>query len=208
MDFGLRCALAHGTGAIRTHLDSIGKQTAISWPVFAEMRQNWDGIIALQATSLFAIDSCSTTRTSSARSWRPPRATRAISAASPSPARPRASAPTPPSTASSRPPIREGLDLDFHVDESDLPEARTLERVAEAAIRNRFPNKLLCGHCCSASLLDDVDLSRLIDKVAQARIAVVSLPMCNMYLQDRESGRTPRWRGWRPCTSSRRRASR
>src|SRR5438552_3080325 len=31
MDFSLRCAFAHGTGAIRTHIDSIGKQTAISW---------------------------------------------------------------------------------------------------------------------------------------------------------------------------------
>jgi cytosine deaminase len=28
-----------------------------------------------------------------------------------------------------------------------------------------------------------------------AGIAVVSLPMCNLYLQDRVPGRTPRWRG-------------
>ncbi|MFX4381294.1 amidohydrolase family protein, partial [Acinetobacter baumannii] len=28
-----------------------------------------------------------------------------------------------------------------------------------------------------------------------AGLAVVSLPMCNMYLQDRTAGRTPRWRG-------------
>src|SRR5262249_28267708 len=41
MDFSLRCAFAHGTGAIRTHLDSLGKQAAISWPVFAEMREQW-----------------------------------------------------------------------------------------------------------------------------------------------------------------------
>jgi cytosine deaminase len=37
------------------------------------------------------------------------------------------------------------------------------------------------------------------DRVAEAEIAVVSLPMCNMYLQDRvppgEAPRTPRWRG-------------
>jgi cytosine deaminase len=37
--------------------------------------------------------------------------------------------------------------------------------------------------------------ARLIDKVARAGLAVVSLPMCNMYLQDRQSDRTPRWRG-------------
>ena len=33
------------------------------------------------------------------------------------------------------------------------------------------------------------------DRVAEAGIAVVSLPMCNLYLQDRHAGRTPRWRG-------------
>jgi len=32
-------------------------------------------------------------------------------------------------------------------------------------------------------------------RVREAGITVVSLPMCNMYLQDRHSGRTPRWRG-------------
>ena len=32
--------------------------------------------------------------------------------------------------------------------------------------------------------------------MAAAGVAIVSLPMCNMYLQDRkEPGRTPRWRG-------------
>jgi cytosine deaminase len=32
-------------------------------------------------------------------------------------------------------------------------------------------------------------------RVRDAGISVVSLPMCNMYLQDRHAGRTPRWRG-------------
>src|SRR6187402_178888 len=56
MDFALRCAFAHGTGALRTHIDSYPKQTPISWPLFAEMREAWKGRIALQAVSLFPID--------------------------------------------------------------------------------------------------------------------------------------------------------
>src|SRR5690606_36026530 len=56
MEFALRCAYAHGTGAIRTHLDSIGKQTAITWPVFAEVREAWKDRIALQAVSLYPAD--------------------------------------------------------------------------------------------------------------------------------------------------------
>ena len=31
--------------------------------------------------------------------------------------------------------------------------------------------------------------------MARAGLSVVSLPMCNMFLQDRAAGRTPRWRG-------------
>lgn len=38
-------------------------------------------------------------------------------------------------------------------------------------------------------------MRRAIDLVARAGLAVVSLPMCNLYLQDRQAGRTPRWRG-------------
>src|SRR5947209_11203674 len=56
MDFALRCAFAHGTGALRTHIDSYPKQTPISWPLFAEMREQWKGRIALQAVSLYPID--------------------------------------------------------------------------------------------------------------------------------------------------------
>ena len=52
MDFALRCAFAHGTGAIRTQIDSLGKQTAISWPVFEEGRAAWKGRIELQAAAL------------------------------------------------------------------------------------------------------------------------------------------------------------
>ncbi len=38
MEFSLRCAFAHGTAAIRTHLDSLPPQDEISWPVFRELR--------------------------------------------------------------------------------------------------------------------------------------------------------------------------
>jgi cytosine deaminase len=38
-------------------------------------------------------------------------------------------------------------------------------------------------------------VTKTLDLVKQAGIGIVSLPMCNLYLQDRESGRTPRWRG-------------
>jgi cytosine/creatinine deaminase len=56
----------------------------------------------------------------------------------------------------------------------------------------------VAGHCCSLALQDDEDRDRVIGRLGEARMAVVSLPMCNMYLQDRTLGRTPRWRGVAP----------
>ena len=56
MDFCLRTAYAHGTSAVRTHLDSVDPQIAISWPVAAKMRELWRGRIELQAAPLFSIE--------------------------------------------------------------------------------------------------------------------------------------------------------
>src|SRR5215470_3438265 len=56
MEFGLRCSYAHGTQAVRTHLDSLGPQAAISWPVMRAMRDAWKGRVELQATILVPID--------------------------------------------------------------------------------------------------------------------------------------------------------
>jgi cytosine deaminase len=198
MDFALRCAFAHGTGAVRTHLDSIGKQTEISWAAFDEVRQAWKDRIALQAVTLLPVDMAvddepqfrSIVKTAvryggilGAVSYlgEPPAAKlelaldRFFGAA-----------------------VAHGLDLDFHVDESDSPHARSLERVALAAQRHKFKGRIVAGHCCSLALAADADSARIIERVAEAGMGVVSLPMCNMYLQDRKPRRTPRWRGVAP----------
>ena len=52
MEFSLRCAYAHGTAAIRTHLDSTAPQHKISWPVFAGLRDAWKDRITLQGVCL------------------------------------------------------------------------------------------------------------------------------------------------------------
>src|SRR5262249_56399159 len=45
------------------------------------------------------------------------------------------------------------------------------------------------------ALQSDACIAETLRACADAGIAIVSLPMCNMYLQGREPGRTPRWRG-------------
>jgi cytosine deaminase len=92
--------------------------------------------------------------------------------------------------------MKHGLDLDFHADETDALEAVSLRRIAEAALRHRFEGKILVGHCCSLARQPDDEVKATLDKVAEAGLSVVSLPLCNLYLQDRRSdGTTPRWRG-------------
>jgi cytosine/creatinine deaminase len=191
MDFALRTAYAHGTTAIRTHIDSIGKQIGISWPVFAEMRARWAGRITLQAVPLFSIDLALD-----------PAHMRTVIAALKAHGSGVLGAVTfmcreleEGLDVVFRAAIEHGFDLDFHVDETNDPAARSLERIAHAALRHRFTGKILCGHCCSLALQTPQDEARIIGLVKEAGIAIVSLPLCNMYLQDRQAGRTPRWRG-------------
>jgi cytosine/creatinine deaminase len=190
MEFSLRCAHAHGTSAIRTHLDSIGKQIGISWPVFAEMREKWAGRIELQAVALFSIEHVSdrvhvSEVTAAVRehdgimggvTYMVPELDQNLDILF-------------------RLAAENGFDLDFHVDETQDPACRSLRHIAEAALRHRFAGQITVGHCCSLARQEDDEVQETIDKVAQAGIAVVSLPMCNLYLQDRVAGRTPRSRG-------------
>jgi cytosine/creatinine deaminase len=191
MEFSLRTAYAHGVTAIRTHLDSIASQIDISWPVFAEMRERWKDRITLQASPLFAIDSALD-----------PAHMRSIIAAVKSHGSGILGTVTYMSPGLDqgleiifRTAMEYGWDLDFHVDESNDPTARSLEQIARTAIKFNFKGNILCGHCCSLSLQGEEDEKRIIALVKQAGISIVSLPMCNMYLQDRQSTRTPRWRG-------------
>ena len=191
MEFSLQCAYAHGTRAIRTHLDSLGPQRAISFPVFAAARERWKGRIELQASPLFGVDvmfepghmetieamvDAHGSRILGAVTYMIPRLQEALDTL----------------FALAE---RKGWDLDFHVDECADPAARTLGVIAETALERRFAGKILVGHCCSLARQDDDERARVIEKVARAGIGVVSLPMCNMFLQDRHAGRTPRWRG-------------
>ena len=91
---------------------------------------------------------------------------------------------------------KRNLDIDLHVDEA--AEANCLTHVAEATIRHGYEGRVTCGHCCSLALLPPEQMEEVIALVARAGISIVTLPTVNMYLQDRQSARTPRWRGVTP----------
>jgi cytosine deaminase len=190
MDFSLRCAWAHGTVLLRTHIDSLPPQHTVSWPVFSEMRERWAGRIDLQGVCLVPIEIAEDAAyieelaslvedhggVMGCVTYMYPGLDNlldvVVSAAA-----------------------RHGLDLDFHSDESQDPAQRSLAHVAEAVLRNRFEGKVVCGHCCSLARQPQDEARRTIGRVVEAGIAIVSLPLCNMYLQDRHAGQTPHSRG-------------
>ncbi|TPJ34634.1 cytosine deaminase [Mesorhizobium sp. B2-8-3] len=191
MDFSLRSAYAHGTKAVRTHLDSVPPQEEISWPVFETMRERWRGRIDLQAACLLGIEGVRD------KKWFERLAKRVAAAKGVL------------GVVTYMVPdleelldqvfaqaIKHGLDLDFHADETDDVAAISLKKIAEASLWNGFEGNILVGHCCSLARQPDLEVLDTLDKVAKAGLAVVSLPMCNLYLQDRRNNETtPRWRG-------------
>ncbi|MEM9901694.1 MAG: cytosine deaminase [Pseudomonadota bacterium] len=189
-DFSLRCAFAHGTRAIRTHIDSRPPQDDISWPVFRALRADWAGRIDLQGVCLIGIDSFSEHGAF---------AHTADLVAASGGVLGMVTYPVPELRAHLRAFFRmaeaRGLAADFHVDETMDPASETLRAIAETVLETGFAEPVVVGHCCSLSTQDEARALDTLDLVAKAGIHVVSLPMCNLYLQDRHAGRTPRGRG-------------
>ncbi len=190
MDFGLRCAYAHGTKAIRTHLDAANGQFRRSWPVFAEMREKWAGKIELQGSSLAACDTFTPdgdfrelADTVAANKGTLGLVTYPVDGLADILRGFFAMA------------AERGLNVDFHVDETMDPTSETLRTIAEVVMETGFAAPVVVGHCCSLSTQDVARAMDTLDMVARAGLNVVSLPMCNLYLQDREPQRTPRGRG-------------
>ncbi len=190
MEFSLKCAWAHGTWAIRTHLDSIPPQDDISWPVFDELRTEWAGRIALQAACLVAIENVDREGPYAHTADLVQRYSGVLGAVA-----------YPVDDLMERLNIvfemaeARDLPLDFHVDETLDPTSTALHAIAEVALKRGFEAPVTVGHCCSLSTQDPEVSYKTLDLVAEAGISVVSLPMCNLYLQDRQPDRTPRFRG-------------
>ncbi|WP_299962531.1 cytosine deaminase [uncultured Roseobacter sp.] len=189
MDFALRCAYAHGTRAIRTHIDSIPPQDAISWPVFAEMRDRWRDKIALQAACLLGCEGVGP-GTEFNRTAKIVAETGGVLGM--------VAYPVPDLADRLRYFFdlagKHGLAADFHVDETLDPSSETLRLIAETVIETGFDAPVVVGHLCSLSTQEDARAGDTMDLVARAGLHAVSLPMCNLYLQDRQEG-TPRMRG-------------
>ncbi len=196
MDFALRCAYAHGTSAIRTHLDAIPPQHRISFAEFTRLREEWAGRIELQAACLTSID-----RIDPAGGGEFAELADLVAETGSV----LGCVTFPDAQLSDR--LRaffahagkRGLHADFHADETTDPSVATLRAIAETVLETGYDAPVVVGHCCSLSVQPEAEAMHTLDLVARAGINIVSLPMCNLYLQDRTAqdapARTPRLRG-------------
>lgn len=189
MNFGLQCSYAHGTIALRTHLDCHDTQADITLRVWQQLREEWKDKITLQGVSLVSLDYflmeggvkladkiAEIGGVLGGVAYMNPDIDRQLENIF--------------ELAKER-----NLDLDFHADENGDIDSVCLQKIAKTALKTNFINNILCGHCCSLSVQPQEVVHKTINLVREANINIVSLPMCNLYLQDRQENITPTWRG-------------
>jgi cytosine/creatinine deaminase len=84
--------------------------------------------------------------------------------------------------------------VDMHIDETDNPYWQTLELLAEQTIANGWQGRVTAGHCCAMSAWDDATAERIIAKVRDAGINVITNAPINLMLEGRGHGH-PKPRG-------------
>ncbi|MBC8012028.1 MAG: amidohydrolase family protein, partial [Burkholderiales bacterium] len=179
--FALETAYAQGTVALRTHLDSGGAVGPAAFAAINRLRQEWAGRITLQTVSL-----CNLQAFAEGEGARIVELT-AKSGATALGGFPQPNPDLPRQLDSLMAAARElGIGLDLHVDESGLAHAECLRATAEAVLRNAFPHPVACGHNCSLAVQDPARAASTLDLVKEAGIRLISLPLCNLYLQGRD----------------------
>ena len=209
MEFGLKCSYVHGTIALRTHLDALRPQAETGFNVFKTLQREWRDRLILQAVCLTPLEyllGAEGELLADLVAETPGGILGGV-------AFPADDLDTQLDRVFALAKDRQ-LDLDFHVDETGDPRSDSLSHIARAALRHRFEGTITCGHCCSLAIQPPNIVRTTLDLLKHANIGIVSLPLCNLYLQDRQqaassnflqtglavqeklmTGHTPRWRG-------------
>ena len=85
-------------------------------------------------------------------------------------------------------------DVDMHIDETDDPDARTLEMLCEATLANGWQGRVTAGHTCALAAYDQAYADHVIELVAAAQLNIIANPATNLMLQGRDDAH-PKRRG-------------
>ncbi|HEV8473416.1 MAG TPA: amidohydrolase family protein, partial [Methylomirabilota bacterium] len=89
-----------------------------------------------------------------------------------------------------------GVPLDFHADSSDDPAMLTADYIAEQTIARGMQGRVSLGHLCTLDALEPAHRARVIDRIREAGIHVMSLPATELHVK----GRADTQRTWRGVT--------
>ena len=76
-------------------------------------------------------------------------------------------------------------DIDMHVDETDDPRSRSLEYLAEKTVAEGYQGRVTAGHTCALAAYPDDYARKVIRKVKQANINMITNPVTNLVIQGR-----------------------
>lgn len=223
MDFAARCALHHGTRAMRTHLDGFAMGLRETDPAvvdavfdaFDTVRDRYAPDLSIQGVanlmlSLWLEDVPMATEFANRASQHTGVVLGAYVGNPPPDERPltvKAMA------ALFQQAQRLSLDVDMHIDESADPSCCSLLALCDSLSTAReagYQGKVVLGHCCALSLQDKKTQDLICQQLADlGDVYVVSNPFTNLGLQDRSGSgppfssvtipvdvpRTPQWRG-------------
>ena len=198
-EMALERAWRQGLRAMRSHVDSGGPGGRPSWEALLDLRERWAGRVELQLVALVPVAHWSTAEGEELARWvveqggllggvlGPPyghgRRDREALAALLALAE------------------RLGTAVDLHVDEADRQPGRGVQQLLAVQRQLGCAVPLTCSHAASLALLGERRLERLAEHLADAEVAVVALPLTNLWLLGRRPERTPLLRVQAPIRS-------
>ncbi|WP_087067718.1 amidohydrolase family protein [Cyanobium sp. NIES-981] len=185
----LDLAWRQGLRAIRSHVDSAGPAALPSWEALLELRQRWASRVELQLVALVPLAHWLTPQGEDLARWVADRGGTLGGVLGP----PYATALSDREALAALLALAErlGVAVDLHVDEADRMPARGVALVVGQALEQRAAVPIVCSHAASLALLPERRLVPLAERLAQAGIGVVALPLTNLWLLGRRPGRTP-----------------
>jgi cytosine/creatinine deaminase len=173
----LELALTHGTTLMRTHvdIDAVAGLTALE--ALLELKAEFADRLTLELVALGHVDGGRQGELMAA----------ALEAGAGYVGGAPALAPDPTETVRRTLDLAEryGRPIDLHIDETDDPTMATLETLAEETTARGLEGQVTAGHCVSLMAMSQKRASTIIDKVARARLNIISLPAVNLILQGR-----------------------
>jgi cytosine deaminase len=74
----------------------------------------------------------------------------------------------------------------MHIDEHLDPERILFDAIIERTRAHGMQGRVVAGHCCALSAIEQDEAKRIIEGFAEAEIGVVTLPAANLFLQGRD----------------------